>query len=438
MSRILIVEDETLIRSQLARRLQHEGYDAVEADSTEAAVARRPTEFDLIIADVRLPGAAGTELIELAGKVPVLIMTSFASISAAVEAMKRGAADYIAKPFDYDELLLTIRRILDRSLLQRQNTALKNDLGRNYPIDGIIGKCAAMREIHDRIRRVAAVEVPVLILGESGTGKELVARAIHGMSPRAGGPFVAVNSSAIPENLIESELFGHEKGAFTGASRRKTGLFEAAHGGTLFLDEVGDLAPATQVRLLRVLQEGEVRPVGATETRHVDVRVLAATHRDVAALIANGGFRSDLYYRLAVMDIKLPPLRDRGDDIDLLAEELLRRVGTQLNRPRLKLGCTARRALHDYGWPGNVRELGNVLERAAILSDADTIERIDPVPAGRPTPPDPGQLSLDEYFRHYVLEHETDTTESELAHQLGISRKSLWERRRRMGIPRGR
>lgn len=435
MNRILIAEDEAVIRAQLAKRLCREGYQVAEADSAEAARALDPSAFDLVIADLRLPGAPGTELIEAAGETPVLIMTSYASIPSAVECIKRGAADYIAKPFEFDELLLTVRRLLEQSLLRRQNAALRQDLDRDYPIDGIIGRCPAMRQVADHVRRVATTDVTVLICGESGTGKELVARAIHGLGGRGRGPFVAVNCAAIPDTLIEAELFGHERGAFTGALQRKAGLFDAAHGGTLFLDEVGELSLAAQARLLRALQEGEIRAVGATAAKHVDVRVIAATHRDLGAMVIEKSFREDLFYRLRVMEIDLPPLRSRGDDIDLLADHLLGQIGARLGRSHLQLSPAARRRLREYRWPGNVRELANCLERAAILCDQQTLE---PTDLGLKAPPvaSGDDLSLDDYFRDFVLRNQQHLTESELARRLGISRKSLWERRHRMGIPR--
>lgn len=436
-SRILIVEDEDAIRKQLVRRLSREGYLVEEAGSVEQATAQALDRFDLIITDIRMPGASGIDLIEAAHAVPVLVMTGYASIASAVECIKRGAADYIAKPFEFDEMLLTVSRLLEHALLRRQNAALRNDLRQVYPIKGIVGACSAMQEVARRIRRVATAEVPVLILGESGTGKELVARAIHEHSARSTGPFVAVNSSAIPENLIEAELFGHEKGAFTGASSRKVGLFEAAHGGTLLLDEVGDLSPASQVRLLRVLQEGEIRPVGASNPKQVDVRVLAATHRDLPTMIGEGDFRSDLYYRLSVMDIHLPPLRERGDDIDLLTDELLRQIAARVGRSQLRVDQGVRDRLRGYSWPGNIRQMANALERAAILCDGELISRVEIDPASAPiSVSTDSRLSLDDYFRQFVLDHQAELTESELARRLGISRKSLWERRHRMGIPR--
>jgi DNA-binding NtrC family response regulator len=399
---------------------------------------------DLIIADVRLPGVLGTELIQRAAPTPVLIMTSFASIRSAVECMQQGAVDYVAKPFDHDEMLLTIARVLKHSQLRRQNAALTSDLARHYPVRGIVGESPAMKSVFDRIQRVAATDVTVLVLGESGTGKELVARAIHDASPRASGAFVAVNCAAIPENLIEAELFGHEKGAFTGATQRKEGLIEAAHGGTLFMDEVGELAAAVQARLLRVLQEGELRSVGSTQLRRVDVRVLAATHRDLDQMVRDKTFREDLYYRLRVMEIRVPPLRERGEDIERLAQYLLDRTAAKLNRGRLRFTAQALSALRGYAWPGNVRELGNAIERAVILGDGETIDAAhlalpnSSAAAMAPAAASGQATSLEDYFRSFVLANQDRMTESELARALGISRKTLWERRIKMDLPRRR
>ena len=437
MSRILIVEDESVIRKQMAKLLYRAGHETAEAESVDQARALGLDTFDLIVADLRLPGVEGTELIELARPVPVLVMTSYASVRSAVESMQRGAADYVAKPFDHDEMLLTVNRILEQRRLTRQNAALKADVQRDYPIEGMVGSCQAMRDVFDRIRRVAATDVTVLILGESGTGKELVARSIHENSARRSGPFVAVNCAAIPETLIEAELFGHEKGAFTGAIQKKQGLIEAAAEGTLFLDEIGELATTTQARLLRVMQEGEIRAVGSTQSRRINVRLLAATHRDLADLVQKHSFREDLYYRLRVMEVELPPLRDRGADLDALAQHLLAKTAARLNRGELRFSEAARAAIRRYHWPGNVRELGNAIERAAILCDGAVIE---PAQLSMPTAavPPPPRLSLDDYFREFVLRNQDRLTESELARQLGISRKTLWERRTRMGLPRER
>jgi len=452
MSEILLIEDEGVIRGALQRLLQRHGYQVHEAGSiAEALPLCEQRMLDLIIADLRLPGEPGTAIIPRSGGVPVLIMTSYASVRSAVDAMKLGAADYIAKPFDHDEMVLTVARLIQQQQLARQNQQLRSELSRDYPVGGMIGSCQAMQQVFERIHKVAPSDASVLILGESGTGKELVARALHEQSRRSHASVVAVNCAAIPEGLIESELFGHERGAFTGANRLQRGLVEAADGGTLFLDEIGELPLEAQARLLRVLQEGEIRRVGATQSRHVDIRLVAATHRDLRQRVADALFREDLYFRLHVVEIELPPLRQRGDDVVELAHYLLEKSCARLNRPPMAFAPCALRQLRDYHWPGNVRELQNVIERAVILADSSEVaalqlalplapESASTAPtaplAAAPTPP--VGSSLDDYFVRFVREHQQQLTETELARRLGISRKTLWERRQRLGIPRRR
>lgn len=456
MSRILIVEDESIIRSALKRLLEKNGYEVCDAESVADACSRHSLEsFDLIVSDLRLPGAPGTDLIELAGKVPVLIMTSYASLRSAVDAMKLGAVDYIAKPFDHDEMLSTVAGILE----QRSETAPKRD---TTPVEGygrthIIGSCQAMQELYRRIAKVARTDATVLILGESGTGKELAARSIHEQSDRARKPMICVNCAAIPETLIESELFGHEKGAFTGATSSRSGLIEAADGGTLFLDEIGELPLEAQARLLRFLQEGEIRRVGAVQPQQVDVRLIAATHRDLKHRARSGQFREDLYYRLYVMELRMPPLRERDDDILELADAFLSKQGRKLGCEQLSFSAEARQLLRSYKWPGNVRELENAIERAVILADGHQItpdllglelepqslselesqyRQSQPISSGNAGERPRTDLSLDDYFQRFVLENQDQMSETELAKTLGISRKSLWERRQKLGIPR--
>ena len=453
MSRILIVEDESIIRSALKRLLERHGHEVSEAASVAEAETLDPQRFSLVISDLRLPGEPGTAMIERAAPVPVLIMTSYASMRSAVDALKQGAVDYVAKPFDHAELLKTV----DRALREHGGEPSAPDTAGEAAPQTMIGDCPAMQVVYTRIRKTAPADVTVLIQGESGTGKELVARAIHRQSKRIKAPLICVNCAAIPETLIESELFGHEKGAFTGASAARTGLVEAADGGTLFLDEIGELPLDAQARLLRVLQEGEIRKIGSVETRHVDVRLIAATHRDLQALSKTGEFRLDLYYRLNVMQIDLPPLREREDDILTITDVLLEAACRRHDRQGLKLSRSARREIRDYLWPGNVRELENALERGVILAEGHLIHPDDlglrPVSASaRPTvspaaskddvatPEDLSEedLSLEDYFQHFVLEHQEEMSETELAQKLGISRKCLWERRQRLGIPRKR
>jgi DNA-binding NtrC family response regulator len=469
MPHILIVEDETIIRSALRRLLERNQYQVSEAGSVQEAQERFSIpSFDLIVSDLRLPGAPGTELIKLGQGKPVLIMTSYASLRSAVDSMKMGAVDYIAKPFDHDEMLQAVSRILrDRQTVvsmqaERAATAKlpggdKSGADNSNGEIGIIGSCPPMQDLYSKIRKVAPTDSNVLIQGESGTGKELVARALHNLSRRAKAPMISVNCAAIPETLIESELFGHEKGAFTGASAGRAGLVEAADGGTLFLDEIGELPLEAQARLLRVLQEGEIRRVGSVQSQKVDVRLIAATHRDLKGLAKIGQFREDLYYRLHVIALKLPALRERGPDVNEIAHAFLARQSAKIGRTDLKFAPDAEQAIRHYSWPGNVRELENAVERAVILcespdisadllgidielSDIDVEEFIGLAPqqaSASSTAHEPTEdLSLEDYFQHFVLEHQDHMTETELARKLGVSRKCLWERRQRLGIPR--
>lgn len=452
MSHILIVEDETIIRRALRKLLERHLYRVSEAASVREAVDKhRFTDVDLIISDLRLPGAPGTSLLKQARDVPVMIMTSYASLRSAVDSMRMGAVDYIAKPFDHDEIIATVQRVLGK---EKPSRTVGPKSGRSRAIAGMIGDSEPMRELYRRIRKVAPTEATVLVSGETGTGKELVARAIHEESLRSNKPLVAVNCAAIPETLIEAELFGHEKGAFTGAQTAREGLIAAADGGSLFLDEVGELPLEAQARLLRVLQEGEVRPIGAVESRKVNVRLITATHRNLHQLAREHKFRQDLYYRINVVQMILAPLRERGNDVLTLAGYLLEKFAAQANCPVPKLSSAAIQAITDYPWPGNVRELENAIQRAVILSDHhDEIDHraldIDLVQSstekvgsrhliGSPTTEPREDLSLEDYFARFVLEHQHSMSETELAKKLGVSRKCLWERRQKLGIPRKR
>jgi len=438
MNRILIVEDEEVIRSALRRFLEKQGFEVSEAGSVELAIQNfKLQDFSVIISDLRLPGPAGTDIIELAEDVPVLIMTSYASLKSAVDAMKLGAADYIPKPFNYEEMLQTIHRIINEHSLHLSAADIEQ------PIDGMLGSCPEMLDLFTHINKVAPTDTNVLIVGESGTGKELVARALHKKSGRSKQGMISLNCAAIPDTLIESELFGHERGAFTGAVASRKGLVEASDGSTLFLDEIGELPLDAQARLLRVLQEGEIRRVGSVETKKVDVRLIAATHRDLKKLTTSGDFREDLYYRLNVVKLTLPPLRDRQDDLIYLAHDILRRMCTQLHKPTLEFTPAAIEAISNYRWPGNVRELENAVERAVILCEGKTVSTkllaIDIETEALKIDIDSSQqngLSLEDYFQQFVLENQDHMTETELAEKLGISRKNLWERRQKLNIPR--
>lgn len=443
MERILIIEDEVVIRRALAKLLKREGYDISEASSvTQSEELFSLDAFGLIIADLRLPGGLGTEVIEKCAGTPVLIMTSYASINSAVESMKAGAADYIAKPFNHDEMLIVVDRLIRQQLLFRQNQAMRKDIHREYPVWGMVGKSPAMEVVFQRIAKVALTNSTVLIYGESGTGKELVARAIHEQGQRSHGPLVTMNCAAIPDTLVESELFGYERGAFTGADKATAGLVESADSGTLFLDEVAELSATAQAGLLRVIQEGELRRLGSSRVKNVDVRVLAATHRNLVERVENGLFREDLLYRLQVIEITLPPLRERKEDLPALTDHLLHRICQQLNRSLCEIPAKVHERIAAYHWPGNVRELENAIERAVILCDGNTIApellNLGRLQGRETKAPDQPMASLDAYFVEFVQQHQGQMTETELARKLGISRKTLWERRQRFEIPRAK
>ncbi len=443
MERILIIEDEIVIRRALSKLLRRKGYEVFEAGSVAEGEENHSLDsFHLIIADLRLPGGLGTDVINQCGATPVLIMTSYASISSAVDSMKAGAADYIAKPFNHDEILIVADRLIRQNVIFRQNLILKREINQTYPVAGMVGDSDAMKQVFARIEKVAPTDSTVLIYGESGTGKELVARAIHEQGGRKSIPLVTMNCAAIPDSLIESELFGYEKGAFTGAEKSTQGLIESADNGTLFLDEVAELSPSAQAGLLRVLQEGELRRLGSTKTKRVNVRVLAATHRDLVARVDEGLFRDDLLYRLKVIEIDLPPLRNRKEDLPALAEHLLQRIRSKLNREVHGFSPGAVKKISEYDWPGNVRELENAIERALILCDGSEItpdllnfEKIGNN-SHQGSSSTSSKKSLDEYFVTFVRQHEREMNETELARELGISRKTLWERRQRFDIRR--
>ncbi|MDA9568052.1 sigma-54 dependent transcriptional regulator [Gammaproteobacteria bacterium] len=443
---ILVVEDEAVIRSSLRRLLERHEYKVSEAGSVQEALDNFDiNSFDVVLSDLRLPGAPGTDLIKATTR-PVLIMTSYSSIRSAIDSMKLGAVDYIAKPFEHSELLESVAKVL-RDHAGGIELATADEF--EPPVHGMIGSCPQMMELFRRIRKVALTNSTVLINGESGTGKELVAKAIHKLSSRCSNEMISVNCAAIPENLIESELFGHEKGAFTGATATRTGLVEAAHGSTLFLDEIGELPLEAQARLLRVLQESEIRKVGSVQSKKVDVRLVVATHRDLKQLVVDGLFREDLYYRINVMTLLIPPLRDRGNDILELADAILIRTCKRLKTPVLSFADSASQAIAKYPWPGNVRELENAIERAVVLAEDAVIgeellaietekPRLTEIVAEVPIAASAAieELSLEDYFQRFVVEHEDMMNETQLAKKLGISRKCLWERRQRFGIPR--
>jgi two-component system NtrC family response regulator len=448
--KVLVIDDDESLRRVLEYNLAQEGYAVLTAASGEQGLDLLKREgADLVVTDVRMAGMDGLQVMEgvrrLDPGIQVIIITAFGTIEMAVEAMKAGAFHYITKPFNRDELRLTIKKALQLKELQRANVALRKELQERLGLDNIIAESPQMKRILEMLERVAPTETTVLILGESGTGKELIARAIHANSARAEGPFVAVNCAAIPETLLESELFGHVKGAFTGAIRDRVGKFEAAEAGTIFLDEIGEMRPDLQVKILRCLEERTLERVGDNRPIRVDVRVLAATNKDLSKAIQAGEFREDLYYRLNVVPLSIPPLRERREDIRALAQHFLKRLGAS---PRLAIAPDAFRALASYDWPGNVRELENALERALIFQRGDVI-RLDDLPETIRRPrlretatlpmslPEAG-LSLEEVEKELILRalQKHEWNQSRAARYLGITRHTLLYRMEKYGIVR--
>ena len=446
--RVLVVDDEPSIRKVLSAHLGREGYEIETAqDGGEAIEALSQRHFHAVVTDLQMPGIDGLALLAWVGEhqpgLPVIIITAFGTVGSAVEAIKLGAHDYVTKPFDRDELKLIIQKAVQTEEAESRRLSAEGRYG------DIIGGVGSMQRVFGLIDKVAASPTSVLITGESGTGKELVARALHERSDRAEGPFITVNCGAIPENLFESELFGHEKGAFTGAVARKPGRFELADGGTLFLDEVGELPQDLQVKLLRVLQERRFERVGGVESISVDVRLVAATNQDLAAAAASGAFRTDLYYRLNVIPIELPPLRDRVEDIPLLVEHFLERFNRRLGRQITGVTEAALRALAQWTWPGNIRELENLMERTVLLCEGELIDVADlpglraPGPGAAPSG-DLDAMPLKDYVRVHTAKLERarivkaleadDGNVTRAARRLGISRKSLQTKMKDYGL----
>ena len=440
MADMLIVDDEPAARTTLAILLRKRGHRVVQAEGVrEAAKVLGGCAFDLVVTDLRMPDGDGLEVLRTAKahcpEVVVILLTAYAEWESAKEAMRLGAYDYFEKGKEPDEFLHRIDKALEEKGLRHENANLRRQVRERYSLPGFIAQSNEMQRVLDLVLRVAPTHATVLLQGESGTGKEVIAKAIHHASPRADMSFVAVNCGALPEPLLESELFGHVKGAFTGATAHKKGLFEEAHGGTLFLDEIGEMPPTLQVKFLRALQEGEVRPVGSTQATTVDVRVLAATNRDLGQLMQQGRFREDLFYRLNVIPVILPPLRERREDIAAMAEHFLRQYGQKQGRP-LRLSAQAIDTLLRYPWPGNVRELENAMERAAILAQHDSISADDLPPhvvAGTPlgaAPALPQALTLAESERLHILQtlERFGWNHSRAAEALAIGRTSLWRK----------
>jgi DNA-binding NtrC family response regulator len=378
MDRVLIVDDEKGMRDFLSIMLKKEGYAVQAVDSAEqAAEAIGRGEFDLVITDISMPGHSGLEVLKQAKtanpETPVIMITAYASTESAVEALKLGAYDYIIKPFDVEELKIVVRNALEKRRLEHENRVLKRELKEKFRLEEMVGDSTRMKDVFELIAKIAPTNSTVLICGESGTGKELVARAIHAGSPRHDRPFVSINCGAMPDELLESELFGHARGSFTGAVTAKKGLFEVADGGTLFLDEIGDTTPAMQIKLLRVLQERRIRRVGGTEETEVNVRVLAATNQDLDLMVRERRFREDLFYRINVLQIKMPALREKREDVPKLALHFLVKYSRIMGKRITRISEEALKRLVEHDWPGNVRELENVIERAVALEPTDAI-----------------------------------------------------------------
>jgi two-component system response regulator AtoC len=451
MPSILIVDDEENMRVMLRAMLRGQGFEVWEAESAEKAVGILDSQVpDFVLTDVRMSGMSGLDLVRhvAARSIPttVLVMSAYGTIETAVEAMQAGAYDYIMKPFKADEVALTLRKAQEREELRRENRELRERLERERSFDGILSENASMREVFRQVDRIAGYKTTVLITGESGTGKELVARAIHGRSDRADGPFVAVNCGAIPEHLLESELFGHKKGAFTDAVSDKQGLFEAAQGGTLFLDEIGELPPLLQVKLFRVLEDGRIRRVGETRDIPVDTRILAATTRDLPAMIEEGRFREELYYRLNVVAVSLPPLRARREDIPLLVEHFLARNNGRFGLSIRGFEPEALRLMTNHSWPGNIRELENAVEHACLMAEGATVRAGD-LPAAIQKAGDPvkqflatGETSIKrtmEYVESILIRRALERTggnRTRAARLLEISHRALLYKMKRYGI----
>jgi DNA-binding NtrC family response regulator len=445
---ILVVEDEAKLRRLLELQLADEGFHARTAPDAEAGLQLLNEEnFDLVVTDLKLPGMSGFEFLQAVKRInanlPVVIMTAFGTVESAVDAMKAGASDYVLKPFSLAELVLVIRKELDSHQLREENRSLREELGRRYEYKNIVARSAKMQAVLALVERVAPTNATVLIGGESGVGKDLIARAIHEHSRRASGPFIKINSTAIPETLLESELFGYEKGAFSGATTSKPGKFELADKGTLFLDEIGDVPPPIQVKLLRVLQEREFERLGGTKTLKVDVRLIAATNRDLRAALEEGTFREDLYYRLNVVSIDIPPLREHKEDIPDLANFFLKKYAHESGNPPQGLTPQAMKLLMDFHWPGNVRELENIIQRSVTLSSAAVLDVSDihldsqtRRPVAGPAHVLPEGVTLEQWEDETIREalRRANGNKSQAARALGLSRNALRYRLSKIGV----
>jgi DNA-binding NtrC family response regulator len=460
MEPILLVEDKAELRAMLRKALERVGYTVEEAPDGNSAIDKiRSRRYQLVLSDLKLPGNSGIDVLREARRVeptlPVILVTAYGSVEEAVTAMKEGAFDFIQKPVDLDHLKLLLERAAKQQELLRENLLLREEYAVRYGFPRIVAEHSSMKDASQMTQRVAATDSTVLLLGESGTGKELFARAIHHLSPRADNPFVALNCAAIPEGLVENELFGHERGAYTGAGARKIGKLELAHRGTLFLDEIGELPLAIQSKLLRVLEERRFERVGGTQEIEVNVRIVTATNKDLRAAVADKTFREDLYFRIAAVPITIPPLRDRQDDVLLLAGHFLERFKREFRKPSLELTEDARTRLLTYSWPGNVRELQNAIERAVILANGSEIDTAAlQLPAARPEPEELPDGMLDEpflwegpleevsqravthveRFKIQVALRESKWNRTRAAEKLGVSYKTLLHKIRALGL----
>ncbi len=458
MSAILIVEDEAKMRRLLELNLADEGYAVQAAADAEAGLnIIRQDKIDLVLTDLKLPGMDGLEFLQTVkrtnAEIPVVVMTAYGTVETAVEAMKAGAADYVLKPFSMEEIKLVVRKELDVHRLREENLSLREALGKRFEFKNIVARSPRMQEVLATVERVAPTNSTVLLGGESGTGKDLIARAIHQHSRRASGPFIKINCTAIPENLLESELFGYERGAFTGAVSSKPGKFELADKGTIFLDEIGDVPPPIQVKLLRVLQEREFDRLGGTKTLKVDVRLVAATNRDLRVALEQGTFREDLYYRLNVVPISIPPLREHKEDIPYLVDYFVEHFARQSGKQIIGITHDALNKLTGFHWPGNVRELENIIERAVAFCTGSTLDvadiRLDLSPARSPStsgqsvpgegvaPFPPDGMTLEQYEDEIIREalRRANGNKSQAARLLGLSRNALRYRLSKMGVP---
>ena len=450
--RVLVIEDEEKLRRVVQLQLRGSGYEVELAATAEEGLAAAE-RADLVLTDLRLPGMSGLDFLErmhaLRPGLPVVMMTAFGSVETAVEAMKKGAADFLVKPFSLDHLTAVVDKALELQALREENKRLKEELGGRYQLDSIIGRSSPMQDVFAMVLRAAPTRATVLLAGESGVGKDMIARAIHYHSPRRDKPFIKINCTAIPENLMESELFGYEKGAFTGANMTKPGKFELADTGTVFLDEIGDVPRAVQVKLLRILQEREFERLGSNKTRHIDVRVVAATNVDLRRALEEGTFREDLYYRLNVLPINIPALRERRDDIPYLADHFIRKHAAELGAGELELSADATGKLMAYHWPGNVRELENVIERSLVLANGGRLEaadiRLDMAPRPRSAAGGgdplflPDGMTLDQYEETIIKEamRRAQGNKSQAARLLGLTRNALRYRLGQMGMETG-